>query len=109
MTRMDIANKIDRLTAEARTPATRTHTVTIRDCGSKGQTWTSRHRGTLDECLTKAVRKHWGRAAYFFPDHGLNRGTTLATGRLYGQIFTPLREAGQNTSLTGRVVVGADE
>jgi|GEM_PF-4277222 len=80
-----------------------TQTVTIRECRANGQVWETRHKGTPEEALARALRKHWGPSAFLQLDSGLNRGGRLGEARIYGQVFRSVGQ--QGNSATGRVSV----
>lgn len=82
-------------------------TVTIRETGASGRSWSSAHR-TDDPtvALDRAIRKVWGRGASWFPDHGLCHGP-LGSSTHYGQIMRWVAVS-QYSSITGRVSVKID-
>lgn len=83
-------------------------TITITECKSGGQTWTSSHRAEDTwQAVERAVRKVWGRRAAFVRDNGLSVGRTPADGTQYGQIGVDARGGGQDL-ITGRVKISAD-
>lgn len=74
-------------------------TIKIRECKTDGRVWTSRHR-TEDKgtALDRALRKHFGAAAGWWPDSGL--------GPDYGQVVVPAGVSSYNC-ITGRCRVYA--
>lgn len=85
-------------------------TITITECKTNGQTWTSTHR-TADawEATERAIKRAFGRAASFWRDNGISVGLTPADGTQYGQITVPARgNPGAHDCITGRVSVRVD-
>lgn len=73
-------------------------TVSISECKTNGRSWTHTAR-TNDEkvAIERAVKKHFGRNAWFWRDNGLvNLG-------MYGQIAVPVKGDNGSTCVTGRV------
>lgn len=77
----------------------RLKTVTIYEVSEPKREFYSSHRRaeTDDEAIDRAVRRHFGRAAWFWRDNGL-----LGMDTQYGQICKPL-PGGGNNCITDRV------
>lgn len=72
--------------------------ITITECKSDGRVWeyTARTKNR-DEAVTRAIHRYWGKAAWFWQDHGMPYG--------YGQIMSRVSQehGGGSTSETGRI------
>ena len=68
--------------------------IYIGQCGGDRKPWYSAHRtNDPDEAIERAIRKHWGAAAGWWGDHGLNHGLDSSRTR-YGQIIKPCSTGG---------------
>jgi len=69
--------------------------MVIKECKTNGREWT-----VSANTVQSAVKKIWGRRAFFHPDNGLNHPTFT---RQYGQVFEALKSG--NSSCTGRISI----
>jgi hypothetical protein len=80
--------------------------ITIRECKTQGQVWTSKHRTqNHDAAIGLALKKHFGRNSHFFRNHELSRG--IESGG-YGQVMKWVGVS-QYNSITGRVRIDVEE
>lgn len=84
-------------------------TVTITD-QSNNQKHQSRHRGADSwQAVDKAVKKRWGKRAWFHRDNGISVGAFPTEGTQYGQVCEPIKSnPGVHNCITGRVSVRAE-
>jgi len=78
--------------------------VTIRECYGEHREFVSKHRGSPQEAMGKAVMKHFGKRAALCNDYGLNQGIPVSIR--YGQIGVP-HDRHTTSLITGRVRVEA--
>lgn len=77
-------------------------TVRIVEVEGSHREWISVHNATNDgEARRKAVKKYFGKRAFFYSSSELNTNTD--SNKKYGQVFKPLIDS--NTSLTDRVFI----